>query len=513
MAATGEGAHPIAAAVAEVGSALDAALAASTVGVSQGGARELLVALEVQERRMHALRLRLVGESASHDGTMEPAAGRGSRTSTATWMRSVLLVTPARARGEVRAAELTEPDSGDLRELGAALAAGTTSAVHVQVACRAMTRIPRHLRVGQRERLSTALTEHATRWAPEAADLLAGHLLSVLDPDRSDRYDPAALERRSLHLAVDSTGMLVSRGQHDPVAGALLKNAIDVLASLDRHVSNPVTVDEGGRQATLGMRDTRSSSQRRVDALDDLVRAGVAHLATCDTAGGIGTAMSRLIVTATVDQLAAVAGAVPGTGTGTGTHTESETESHTDSDTGTGTAAVLRTRAPGSATCAGHGPVDAGFLQLAACDAVIDRVVLSRAGAVVSMTSQARYATAAMVRALIARDGGCAFPGCHAPPGQVDAHHVRWWSRGGPTEVANLVLLCGRHHRAIHAQEWEVEMRAGLPWFRPPHHLDPGRRWMRGTFVDAVHRARALAQHLTADEHRRVRWWERPAAA
>ncbi len=31
-----------------------------------------------------------------------------------------------------------------------------------------------------------------------------------------------------------------------------------------------------------------------------------------------------------------------------------------------------------------------------------------------------------------------------------EAHHVRWLSRGGPDELANLVLLCLNHHRATH---------------------------------------------------------------
>ena len=140
------GGHPIAAAIARLACSVDAGLAASTVGMTQVEARQLLVDLEVQERRVHALRLRLVRESVSHDSTVEPggtAGGRGPRaprTATAAWMRSALRVTSARARGEVRAAGLTDPDSGDLRELGSALAAGTTSASHTQVACRAMTR-------------------------------------------------------------------------------------------------------------------------------------------------------------------------------------------------------------------------------------------------------------------------------------------------------------------------------------------------------------------------------------
>ena len=31
-----------------------------------------------------------------------------------------------------------------------------------------------------------------------------------------------------------------------------------------------------------------------------------------------------------------------------------------------------------------------------------------------------------------------------------EAHHVRWLSRGGGDELANLVLVCPNHHRAIH---------------------------------------------------------------
>jgi 5-methylcytosine-specific restriction enzyme A len=31
-----------------------------------------------------------------------------------------------------------------------------------------------------------------------------------------------------------------------------------------------------------------------------------------------------------------------------------------------------------------------------------------------------------------------------------EAHHVRWLSRGGEDELANLVLVCPNHHRAIH---------------------------------------------------------------
>jgi len=55
----------------------------------------------------------------------------------------------------------------------------------------------------------------------------------------------------------------------------------------------------------------------------------------------------------------------------------------------------------------------------------------------------------AIRRALRVRDGGCRFPGC-TQRRFVDGHHIVHWSKGGETSLANLVLLCRAHHRAVH---------------------------------------------------------------
>ena len=46
------------------------------------------------------------------------------------------------------------------------------------------------------------------------------------------------------------------------------------------------------------------------------------------------------------------------------------------------------------------------------------------------------------------RDRKCRFPGCASR--WCDAHHVVHWADGGPTSLDNLLLLCRRHHRAVH---------------------------------------------------------------
>ena len=33
---------------------------------------------------------------------------------------------------------------------------------------------------------------------------------------------------------------------------------------------------------------------------------------------------------------------------------------------------------------------------------------------------------------------------------------MKHWARGGPTTLSNLALLCGRHHRAVHEDGYQV---------------------------------------------------------
>jgi hypothetical protein len=74
-----------------------------------------------------------------------------------------------------------------------------------------------------------------------------------------------------------------------------------------------------------------------------------------------------------------------------------------------------------------------------------------------------------MRRAVVARDRHCRFPGCDRPSAWCDAHHVVHWADGGATSVENLLLLCRRHHRMIHARRgFGVEIVDGRPVFTRP---------------------------------------------
>ena len=79
--------------------------------------------------------------------------------------------------------------------------------------------------------------------------------------------------------------------------------------------------------------------------------------------------------------------------------------------------------------------------------------------------------------ALAVRDGGCVFPDCQRPLAWCEAHHVRHWLHGGPTDLANLALLCRAHHRAVHEGGWQLTRDPdGRLIATPPHRRHPTAR-------------------------------------
>jgi hypothetical protein len=82
------------------------------------------------------------------------------------------------------------------------------------------------------------------------------------------------------------------------------------------------------------------------------------------------------------------------------------------------------------------------------CDATCE-VWFERHGEVIGAGRATRLINRRLRRALEYRDRMCAVPGCGATRG-LHAHHIRHWEDGGPTELANLVLLCPYHHRLHH---------------------------------------------------------------
>jgi len=62
-------------------------------------------------------------------------------------------------------------------------------------------------------------------------------------------------------------------------------------------------------------------------------------------------------------------------------------------------------------------------------------------------------------RAVMVRDRHCRFPGCEQPPAACHPHHIVPRSDGGPTCLANLLLLCSFHHLiVVHRWGWGITL-------------------------------------------------------
>jgi hypothetical protein len=114
-----------------------------------------------------------------------------------------------------------------------------------------------------------------------------------------------------------------------------------------------------------------------------------------------------------------------------------------------------------------HLPVSA--VQRLACDGLISRVILDADGQVLDLGRAVRTFTFEQRKAMIARDGGCCFPGCGRPATDCEAHHEPPWAEGGQTNLDHGFLGCWPHHRLIHEQGWKVRRNPNgtLDWYKP----------------------------------------------
>jgi hypothetical protein len=142
--------------------------------------------------------------------------------------------------------------------------------------------------------------------------------------------------------------------------------------------------------------------------------------------------------------------------------------------TGTGTATT------------GHGySIPAEYAkQWAGPEARILATVFSRARGIDAYSSTHRIFTEQQRLALIARDKGCSFPGCDAPPQRCEVHHVTEHQYSRRTSVDDAALLCSFNHRHFEEQGWSCKMINGRPWWTPPRWLDPDQIPRRNTMHD-----------------------------
>ena len=250
---------------------------------------------------------------------------------------------------------------------------------------------------------------------------------------------------RALHLFTDDDGTVVVRGRLTPEQGALLRQALDAARETlyrRRRRAGPapgaIHPTSGVTAPTLGVTDptpavtdpTRGVTdrphgfaepalepptwvQQQADALTLLAETALHHELDPGAPG------ERYQVVVHVDATALVDPDGPGqSALDEGSHVSPETSRRLGCDA--------------SRVVMAHGP----------------------GGQVVEMGARTRTIPPALRRVLLHRDQTCRFPGCPVRVGE--GHHVQHWAEGGATVLSNLVLLCRRHHRAVHEEGYRI---------------------------------------------------------
>jgi hypothetical protein len=110
------------------------------------------------------------------------------------------------------------------------------------------------------------------------------------------------------------------------------------------------------------------------------------------------------------------------------------------------------------------------------CNARVQVVMEDASGQPIRLGRIRREPPEWMIRQLKYRDRECVFPGCGLRR-FTQAHHVRWWEKGGRTDLDNLVLICSFHHTLVHGHAWNLKRDPDgtVRWFNPD-----GRRYRAG---------------------------------
>ncbi len=280
-----------------------------------------------------------------------------------------------------------------------------------------------------------------------------------LSRDAELTAEQARRRSRTFSVFVDGDGMYVVKGRLEPEVGAMLKRAVE--AASDALFRREDDAGAGSRGSEDG--DPRPEpKQRRADA--------VGLLAERALAAGFGAAPGH-DADRSIEN--AVAPETPSADEGrTSSHCEGRTSSHGDPLTAPRVESGTRAERYqvmvhcDAATLAAEGEpgrsdldgirVSAETSRRMACDAAVVAMVHAKDGSMLNVGRRTRTIPPHIRRALEERDRGCRFPGCGCQ--FTEAHHVKHWADGGETSLGNTLLLCRRHHRAVHEGRVKVSV-------------------------------------------------------
>jgi hypothetical protein len=278
-----------------------------------------------------------------------------------------------------------------------------------------------------------------------------------LDPDGLEPRAEDIHARRGIALGRESHGLTPISGRLAPEFAALVRATFAESLSPDarpRFLSEEDCAEAasaagivigalaGDAPGVTRRLDPRTREQQQHDVLHGLLTAGAR---STGSEPGEMRPLTTVLATITVDELLHGTGGAAAVGTGRFAEVD-ET-------------------------------VPARLIAQAVCDAGLRIVTLDGRGNPLDEGRRFRLFTTRQRRVIALRDGGCAVPGCTAPPSWCVVHHILWWKADhGGTDIENGVLLCPKHHHDVHSGHFAIRVLDGRPHLVPAPWVDPDRR-------------------------------------
>lgn len=468
--------NPIREALDDAVSVLGSASSVDVAAMTDDELIAVVAQVEAVGRLADALRVTTAGEMearSTRDRGQEGLAQRHGFTRGSHFVEFIARVSSAEAGRRVRLGSAVRPTVslvGEVRPpefplVAAALGDGEigTDAARTIIGCLTQaghSALPHDLHAAE-----AALVEQARSQSPDLVAVQARVWREALDPDGAEPREDAIRRKRSLHLGREVGGLTPFSGLAEPSLAGLLRSALGegsgqgvlprFLSDLDRASGTETTTTSNG-DVIERLRDPRSRAQRQHDILAGLLTAGIR---------ASERAADRVSV-----------------GTGDGPRMPADGSSPGAMRALSAVTAVVRLEDLRHGSGVGWiddilEPVSTATIRQLACDGGIRPLVLGDHGEILHLGRTQRLFSTAQRKALAVRDGGCVWPGCTAPPGWCQAHHVTEWERGGPTDIDNGALLCSAHHHMLHASDFTMRMIDGRPRLLSPPWLDPEQHW------------------------------------
>ena len=296
-------------------------------------------------------------------------------------------------------------------EMGAVLAAGDTTAAHVDA-------LGRGLKIAGAERdafmahLPELVEASTTMTASQFDQLVKETAKSVVADDGLSTFERQKRET-FFKMRHEADGCLSVSGKFDPISASILKSKIGRLVESMFHSGDkefPVDV----------MPWIEPNDHRQAQALIALVN-------------GASESVSDVL-------------------------TRAEIVVHVDLET-------LKNGLHAGGTCrtALGADLPVETVRRLACEAEILPVVLDGRSVPIDVGRSKRLATVHQRRALEAIHPTCAIPDCEVIFDHCNVHHIEYWAisdsgGGGSTDLNNMIPLCSGHHHAAHEGGWKLKL-------------------------------------------------------